>query len=258
MKSMILKMTPDFLLNYYRSFRKKQLIKNYIGDRVYCHVCESSFRGFAPCGLNTRHNAKCIKCGSRERHRLLWKYLDEQTPLFDKSEKRLLHFAPEQSFYKKITAYPNIDYVPCDLYPEQYQFHGKVEVKKVDITNIPFEDSSFDVVFCNNVLEHIQDDLLAMSELHRVMKTGSWGIFLVPIDSKREFSFEDASITDPKEREKIFGQYDHVRIYGRDYIDRLRNSGFKVSELYYAATFTKEEQFKYGFKNWDVIFLVEK
>jgi ubiquinone/menaquinone biosynthesis C-methylase UbiE len=99
----------------------------------------------------------------------------------------------------------------------------------MDLHNAPFEDNSFDVVFCNHVLEHVEDDKQCMSELYRVMKPGGFGIFQVPIDYTREKTYEDKSITSPEDREKHFWQKDHVRLYGLDYPTRLTAAGFKVT-----------------------------
>ena len=106
---------------------------------------------------------------------------------------------------------------------------------KTGVCNLPFADGCFDVILCNHVLEHIPNDTKAMQELYRVLKPGGWGIFQIPQDLKREKTFEDDSITDKKERAKIFGQYDHVRIYGRDYFDKLRSVGFTVEVFVYLS-----------------------
>jgi methyltransferase type 11 len=123
---------------------------------------------------------------------------------------------------------------------------------------LPFEDECFDVIFCNHVLEHIQDDTQAMKELYRVMKKGGWGIFQVPQDYHRAITFEDNTITDPKERTRIFGQYDHVRVYGLDYFDKLRSIGFEVEELQYASHFTAEEIERYRIVAEEIIPLCKK
>ena len=129
---------------------------------------------------------------------------------------------------------------------------------KADLCALPFEDECFDVIFCNHVLEHIQDDTQAMKELYRVMKKGGWGIFQVPQDYHRAITFEDNTITDPKERTRIFGQYDHVRVYGLDYFDKLRSIGFEVEELQYASHFTAEEIERYRIVAEEIIPLCKK
>jgi ubiquinone/menaquinone biosynthesis C-methylase UbiE len=164
---------------------------------------------------------------------------------------KVLHFAPEQAFYKKFRKLKNLDYVTTDL-------NSPLADVKADICNLPFEDASFDVIFCNHVLEHIPDDTKAMQELFRILRPGGWGIFQIPLDLKRETTFEDDSITDKKERAKIFGQYDHVRIYGRDYFDKLRNIGFKVEEVDYTATMTLEDIETYRLADGEIIPLVRK
>ncbi|MCK5815323.1 MAG: class I SAM-dependent methyltransferase [Flavobacteriaceae bacterium] len=193
-----------------------------------------SFRKFLPYGYETqRENVLSPSTLSLERHRLLWLYLKNKTNFFT-SKKSLLHFAPEQAFYKRFRKMDNLDYTTTDL-------NSPLADVKADICNLPFEDNSYDIIFCNHVLEHIPDDTKAMQELYRVLKKGGMGIFQIPQELDRATTFEDNSITDKKERAKIFGQYDHVRIYGRDYFDKLRNIGFKVDEVDYSATLSEEE-----------------
>jgi len=116
---------------------------------------------------------------------------------------------------------------------------------KADICNLPFENNTFDWIFCNHVLEHIPDDAQAIRELYRVMKPGGTGIFQVPQDMSREKTFEDNSITEARERARIFGQYDHVRVYAKDYFDKLRFYGFEVNAIDYGVVIGKERIEKY-------------
>ena len=129
---------------------------------------------------------------------------------------------------------------------------------KADICNLPFDDNSYDIILCNHVLEHIPDDTKAMQELYRVLKPGGMGIFQIPQDLTREKTFEDNSIIDKDERAKIFGQYDHVRIYGRDYFNKLRNIGFKVEEVDYTASMSKEDITRSCLANGEIIPVVSK
>ena len=124
---------------------------------------------------------------------------------------------------------------------------------KADICNLPFKDNEYDIILCNHVLEHIPDDTKAMQELYRVLKSGGIGIFQVPQDLTRDVTFEDDSITDKKERAKIFGQYDHVRVYGRDYFNKLRSVGFKVEEVDYTSTLSEENITKYCLAKGEII-----
>lgn len=210
-----------------------------------------SFKTFLPYGYgNQRNNVLSPSTLSLERHRLLWLYLKNETDFFT-VPKKILHFAPEQAFYKRFRKMKNLEYVTTDL-------NSPLADVKADICNLPFDDNEFDLILCNHVLEHIPDDTKAMQELYRVMKVGGLGIFQIPQDLNREKTFEDNSITDQKERAKIFGQYDHVRIYGRDYFDKLRSIGFKVEEVDYTATLSEADIIKYCLAKSEIIPVVRK
>lgn len=205
-----------------------------------------SFRSFLPYGYGKqRNNVLSPSTLSLERHRLLWLYLKNETDFFS-DNKKILHFAPEQAFYKRFKKMKNLDYVTTDL-------NSPLADVKADICNLPFNDNEFDIILCNHVLEHIPDDTKAMQELFRVMKVGGMGIFQIPQDLTRKTTFEDNSITDKKERAKIFGQYDHVRIYGLDYFDKLRSIGFKVEEVDYTAQLPEEDITKYCLAKGEII-----
>ncbi|WP_190811403.1 class I SAM-dependent methyltransferase [Flagellimonas sp. S3867] len=210
-----------------------------------------SFRTFLPYGYeNPRENVLSPSTLSLERHRLLWLFLKNETDFFTK-KLSLLHFAPEQAFHKRFKQLKNIDYTTTDL-------NSPLADVKADICNLPFDDNSFDVILCNHVLEHIPDDTKAMQEMYRVLKPDGWGIFQIPQDLKREKTFEDDSITDKKERARIFGQYDHVRIYGRDYFDKLREIGFTVQEVDYTSKLSSDDIEKYRLAKGEIIPLVSK
>ena len=196
------------------------------GNKYTDPIDNKSFRKFLPYGYEVqRQNVLSPSTLSLERHRLLWLYLTNETNFFT-SKKKVLHMAPEQCFLTRFRKL-NHDYVTADI-------DSPIADVTADIINLPFNDNSFDVIFCNHVLEHVQDDTRAMKELFRVMKKGGMGIFQVPQDLNRNVTFEDNSITNPKERAKIFGQYDHVRVYGKDYFDKLRSIGFEVKEVNYS------------------------
>ena len=203
------------------------------GDRYTDPIDKKSFRKFLPYGYGEqRPNVLSPSTLSLERHRLLWLYLENETDFFSKKYK-VLHMAPEQCFLSLFKNQKNLDYTTADLY-------SPIVDVKADILDLPFEDDTFDIVFCNHVLEHIEDDSKAISELYRVMKPGGMGIFQIPQDLKLEKTYEDFSITSPEERKIHFGQYDHVRVYGRDYFDRLRKGGFTVKEIDYSKIISKE------------------
>ena len=196
------------------------------GNHVIDPIDGKRFKTFLPYGYgNQRDNVLSPSTLSLERHRLLWLYLKNETNFFT-ANKKVLHFAPEQAFYKRFKKMPHLHYTTTDL-------NSPLADIKADICNLPFKDNTFDVILCNHVLEHIPNDTKAMQELYRVMKVGGMGVFQIPQDLKRATTFQDDTITDKKARAEIFGQYDHVRIYGRDYFEKLRGIGFKVEEVDY-------------------------
>ena len=224
MIKLILKIFPrTFLIKF--SFIFQPLLGILLsGDKFTDPIDGKSFRKFLSYGYNKlRKNALSPSTLSLERHRLLWLYLKNETVLFEKKIK-LLHFAPEQAFYKRFKKLRNIQYDTIDI-------NSPLAKIKADICDLPIKENTYDFILCNHVLEHVLDDNKAMSELYRVLKKGGTGIFQVPIDMKREKTFQDDSITDKLERNKIFGQYDHVRVYGKDYFKKLEDTGFKVQQI---------------------------
>ncbi len=203
------------------------------GDKYTDPIDGKSFKKFLPYGYGEqRPNVLSPSSLSLERHRLIWLYLKNNTSFFT-AKKKVLHMAPEQCFLDIFKDLKNLDYTTADLY-------SPIVDVKADILNLPFEDNSFDFILCNHVLEHIEDDSKAMSELYRVLKPGGTGIFQIPQDLSLEKTYEDFSIVTSKERAVHFGQYDHVRIYGRDYFDRLRKVGFKVDEVDYSKSISDD------------------
>ena len=240
------------------------------GSRFTDPIDGKSFRMFLPYGYgNQRNNVLSPSTLSLERHRLLWLYLQNETDFFQSeldsdspvtqnkriklrkdaetsSLLKVLHFAPEQEFYKRFKKQTNIEYTTTDLL-------SPLADVKADICNLPFEDNAYDIIFCNHVLEHIPDDTKAMQELFRVLKPGGMGIFQIPQDLSRASTFTDDTIVDQKERSKIFGQYDHVRVYGRDYFEKLRSIGFKVIEEDYTHKIAPELVEKYCLAKGEII-----
>lgn len=223
----------------------------YKGHTYIDPIDGKKFRSFLPYGYeNPRENVLSPSTLSLERHRLLWLFLKAETNFFE-ANLNVLHFAPEQAFYSKFRNLKNLNYTTTDL-------NSPLADVTADICNLPFENASFDVILCNHVLEHIPDDTKAMTELYRILKPGGWGIFQVPQEINRPITFQDDSITDPKERTRIFGQYDHVRIYGQDYFQKLRSIGFKVEEVDYTNTLTAKEVDTYRLAQGEIIPLVKK
>lgn len=191
----------------------------YYGKGRYCPVCGRSSRRFRTFGIVPREEAQCVHCGALERHRFLWLFLKKQTNLFDGKSKNMLHVAPEPCLESIFKDQLVDNYLTADLFDPR-------AMVKMDICDIQYSDNVFDVIYCSHVLEHVVDDKKAMREFFRVLKYGGWAILNVPIT--REKTYEDSSIVDPEERLKAFGQEDHVRCYGKDYVQRLRDSGFYV------------------------------
>jgi SAM-dependent methyltransferase len=238
---------------YPKTIRNKFLHFALRGNNVECPCCGSTYITFLPAGVLKRANAKCLKCGSLERHRTLWLYLREETNVFS-AKNKILHIAPENQLYKRFTRLSNIEYYPIDINPEQYG----PKTKNMDITALDYPDNFFDVVICNHVLEHVPDDKKAMSEMFRVLKKGGWALLNVPLNNKMDKTFEDDSITDRKKREEIFGQVDHVRVYGNDYKDRLKNAGFHVEVIDYVSKFDHNQQFRFGLKEIEIMWYCKK
>lgn len=210
------------------------------GDKFTDPIDGRSFRKFLPYGYGKqRENALSPSTLSLERHRLMWLFLRDNTTFFTATKKlKVLHIAPEQCFLDIFRKQQNLNYITSDL-------ESPIADVKADICDLPFKENEFDIVFCNHVLEHISNDTKAMQELYRVLKPGGFGIFQIPQDLSKAITFEDNTITDRKERAKLFGQYDHVRVYGRDYFDKLRSIGFKVDEVDYTKKITLDKIEKY-------------
>jgi SAM-dependent methyltransferase len=220
------------------------------GNAVKCPVCGSSFRKFLPYGVNSRSNVLCPACLSLERHRLIWLYLQEKSDFLTRPRK-LLHVAPEQCFYSRFRKYDHIEYVTADLESPIADYH-------FDLHDIPFEADSFDMILCNHVLEHVTDDRRVMSEFLRILRPGGFAILQVPLEPHRPVTYEDTSITDPHQREIAFGQKDHVRVYGLDYPNRLRDCGFRVAELAVSNEFTAAQTAYYRLAPAETLYIAYK
>ncbi|MCB1255186.1 MAG: methyltransferase domain-containing protein [Austwickia sp.] len=183
-----------------------------------CNICGFE-GGFLPGGRPPRYDAKCPRCQSVERHRLVVLALEEQG--LDWSGGSVLHFAPEPAMEAFFRAHAGT-YISADITP------GRAD-RQLDIENIDMPEHSLDVVVASHVLEHV-DDRAALRSLHRVLKPGGLLVALVPIVEAWPTTYENAAVVDPKERLLHFGQEDHVRYYGRDFVDRLREGGFEVTE----------------------------
>ena len=209
------------------------------------------YRRLLPYGrLKSRENAIAPDSMSLERHRLMWLFMKEKTNFFTENLK-FLHIAPEYCFIKLFKGMKNLDYITADLNSPWADI-------KMDVHEIPFKNNTFDVVICNHVLEHVDDAQKVMKEFHRVMNVGGWGIFQVPIDTSNKNTIEDKSIINPKERERIYWQDDHVRLFGLDYGDKLTAAGFKVTESDFINSLDPKLVKRYALPGGELIYFCEK
>jgi len=221
------------------------------GDNFEDPINGKRYRKLLPYGrLKSRKNALAPDSMSLERHRLMWLFLKEKTNFFNANLK-FLHIAPEYCFINIFKGMKNLDYTTGDLISPWADV-------KMDVHNIPFEDNMFDVVICNHVLEHVEDDKKVMQEFFRVMKKGGWGIFQVPIDYSSAYTQEDDSIKDPKERERLYWQSDHLRLYGRDYGKKLSDAGFNVTENNFIDLLDTSLIERYALPKGELIYFCEK
>ncbi len=248
-KFLVRKVPRPVLIRFSYVFRWL-ILPFYLGKKYECPVCGGHFRKMLPYGNKGEDNRLCPRCLSLERHRLMWLFLKSETNLFTNNLK-LLYVAPEQPFLPHLKKLKNLDFTTGDLY-------SPIADVKIDVMDMPFENNHFDVVICNHVLEHVISDIKAMKEMLRVLKPGGWAILQVPINYNNKETIEDQSITDPRERERLFGQYDHVRWHGLDYAARLRSVGFEVKENHFLETFSDEEKDKYRLPEREIIFVASK
>lgn len=250
--SFFLRFVPRKVLQLFSDKVLKVVAVFYRGSTVYCPIEDKGYRKFLPYGrTNPRENALCPGSLSLERHRLLWLYFHQKTNFFTTNLK-MLHVAPEVCFMKPFEKQHGEGYITGDI-------ESPLAKVKMDVHDIPFDANTFDVAMCNHVMEHVDDDIKAMKEFFRVLKPGGWAIFQVPFFPPiPDVTYEDFSITDPREREKVFGQDDHVRLYGRDYADRLRQAGFNVTEDDFVKQLPEGDVKKYALPADEIIFFCEK
>ncbi len=225
----------------------------YAGNRYEDPINGKTYRKFLPYGYSgnaERTNVLSPGTMSLERHRMLWLYLKEKTDFFTAPYK-MLHIAPEQCYFKIFRGMKNLDYTTGD-------YNSPIADVHFDLHHAPFEDNSFDVIFCNHVLEHVEDSAQCMRELYRIMRPGGWGIFQVPIDTTRAETYEDKSITSPEERAIHYWQKDHVRLFGLDYQQKLEAAGFKVTTDDFAQKMPPALQDRYRIDVNETIYICKK
>lgn len=184
-----------------------------------------------------RRAAGCRKCKSRDRERLLYAFLFKELKIHLKKSHQILHIAPEPRLSSLLVQQDFENYICGDLFTEGY--HYPDHVRNMNVLDLQFDAGTFDLVICNHVLEHIPQDTKALAEIYRVLKPGGKAILQVPVSRNSEQTDEDFTLSDPKERERRFGQFDHVRLYGQDYEVRLQSAGFQVDRINISKKYRK-------------------
>ncbi|MBN08806.1 MAG: SAM-dependent methyltransferase [Flavobacteriaceae bacterium] len=247
----LLKIFPRTILIRISFLIRPLLVLLYKGSKFTDPIDGRGYRKFFSYGHQTlRPNALSPGTLSLERHRLLWLYLQSIIDI-ENQELDVLHIAPEQIFYKKFRKYSHWNYTTLDI-------QSPIADIKADLCNLPLKDNCYNLILCNHVLEHIDDDKKAMMEIYRVLKPGGIAILQVPIDYNRNKTFEDFSITSPKKRTEFFGQYDHVRIYGIDFFKRLSEIGFKIKKIDFTSNLSDKEIKRFGLIKGELIPVGEK
>jgi SAM-dependent methyltransferase len=216
------------------------------GSRVECPVCERHFRKFA---RFHGANDQCPGCGALMRHRAILLYLQDVVHLTE-TDGDVLHVGPAEAVRRRLSSSPPLRYLSLDIDPALADVQG-------DVTDLRFRDESFDFALCVHVLEHVPDDRSAIGELYRVLRPGGRALIQVP-PSSLEVTFEDPSVTSPTERERLFGQHDHVRVCGADYDHRLAEPGFSVELVDYVAQLEPRAQARYGLRVGEPFYLCTK
>jgi SAM-dependent methyltransferase len=216
------------------------------GTGVECPVCDRRFRKFA---RFHGENDQCPGCGALMRHRAILLYLWDALHLHE-TEIDVLHVGPAEAVRRRLSTLPPLRYLSLDIDPALADVQG-------DVTDLRFRDESFDFALCVHVLEHIADDRAAIRELYRVLRPGGRALIQVP-PSPLEETLEDPSVTNPAERDRLFGQHDHVRVCGADYVERLEQPGFGVELVDYVAQLEPREQARYGLRVGEPFYLCTK
>lgn len=232
-------------------FRKFALL----GGNVYCCICEKSYLTFLPSGDEPKAHTRCPGCYSIDRHRQIFTLVDA----YLKEQNRpinLLHIAPENSLSKRLLKMPLIEYFAIDKFEKGY--HYPSYVKAMDITDLKFGDNMFDLLICSHVLEHVENDVLALQNFMRVLKPGGHGYLVVPYFSELQKTYEDARANNDEMRLLLYGQKDHVRKYGCDFIEKLRTHGWTAEVINFKSFYSETECIKLGFLNAELVFKITK
>lgn len=187
-----------------------------------CAACGRDVVGFFRYGDNDEWG--CPACGASPRERLMHYLLDAGTIIVPQGGA-VLHLAPNEASLVTRFSAAAADYVPADLDPARYSVPGMV---RVDLMTMA-DEARFDIVYASHVMEHVPDDMVVLRNIHRALRPGGEAWLIVPLWAAPTL---DGSFAMPaRERERRFGQWDHVRQYGPDFADRIRAAGFDLEEL---------------------------
>jgi SAM-dependent methyltransferase len=224
----------------------------YLGRRYRCPVCGWPLRSFtARVSLLKRTvDGYCPRCDAKARHRRIWLYLSRHTDLWS-GRHRLLEIAPVWALARRFRGMAGIQYTGVDI-----RAAGPYVTEVGDVTALPLDDDSMDMVLCIHVLEHVGRDRQAMAELYRVLAPGGWALVSVPLRLDQP-TYEDFTVTEPSDRLRLFGEEDHVRFYGLDLRDRLEAAGFSV-QLDRADDLPRDDCRRFGLRRDEHLFLCRK
>lgn len=230
---------PKKFIKKNEAFFRKIISIKYIGNNYQCNICGFNMSHFV---IQNDGKKICPKCGSLSRNRRLWELIKTEV-----ENKSILHFSPPKSISNRIKQLPHTKYITTDF---EKVFDA---IKNYDIENIDEKNNSFDLIICYHVLEHINKDTKAMSELYRILKPNGECYIQTPF--KEGEIFEDSSIKSPEARLKHFGQEDHLRIYSvKGLKNRLENAKFIVE----VKNFKEESDNKFGFNEDETILIAKK
>ena len=270
MKKYLRKLIPYNLIHLIRKTKGAIEAFIYRGNNFECPFCKNKFRKLKDGGESLpffkdhkiigggrRINMLCPYCLSTDRDRLIYFYLITRKE-FLKKQLTLLHVSPESSVKSFLAKFPNINYYSGDKFEERYQgFYYDKTTLNLDLTNLQFPNDNFDIIICNHVLEHIKEEKKALFEIKRVLKYNGWAILQVPIANKNKNTIEYQNLSS-KKRESIYGQDDHMRLYGLDYADRLRSNGFIVDTWRASDLLNVNEISKFALNSEEKVYIIKK
>jgi SAM-dependent methyltransferase len=236
------------LINWIRKIALK-------GGNVYCCICEKSYLTFLPSGDEPKAHARCPGCNSIDRHRQLYN-LSNAFIAQNRAVTALLHIAPEFALGERFRRNKQVNYFAIDKFESGYQYPNYVQA--MDITDLKFQDNSFDLILCSHVLEHIEQDTLAIQNLLKVLKPTGICYIVVPYFPELEKTYHNPDANTDALRFLNYGQSDHVRKYGLDFGDRLAKVGFRFHTINFKENYSVSEQIKLGFLNAEIIFQITK